>query len=305
MSDRGPSATAQLIARSLVLLAEDPRTAPLVPAEAAQAYRWFVEEALGEALADWQLRLARRGWGRALARLAEAFAIPGIRLHYAVRKLYLEELTRQALAQGIHQVVVVGAGFDTLALRLHPEFPQALFVEVDHPSTQRVKRRVLEPRGLLRDNLQLLPADLARRSLAEAVASLPEYRTDDATLLIAEGLTMYLREPDVDALFGFLWDAAGPGSRTAFTFLELDRRGRPSFPGASPLVRPWLRLAGEPFTWGVRRGELPQFLTERGCELLAVAGADELRERYLAPRHLAGERLAPGEYLCLAERIRT
>lgn len=303
MRQQLPSATASLIARSLILLAEEPRTAPLVSPEAARASLWFVEAAEGKALAGLRLRFARQGWGRALARLAERLAIAGIRLHYAVRKQYLEDATRQAVAEGVAQVVVVGAGFDTLALRLSAELPDALFVEIDHPATQRVKRRALEPRGVLRENLQLLPADLSRKSLADVIASLPEYQAEKATLLIAEGLTMYLSAGDIDALFGFLRDAAGPGSRIAFTFVEPDRRGRPGFPGASTLVRPWLRLVGEPFTWGIRRSELPRFLAERGFEPREVVDHDELARRYLAPRGLAGERLAPGELVCLAERI--
>ena len=60
---------------------------------------------------------------------------------------------------------------------------------------------------------------------------------------------------------------------------------------------------GEPFTWGIRREDLPRYLEERCFALAELAGADELRERYLIPAGLADRRLAVGEYLALARRV--
>jgi len=299
-----PSATATLIARSTLFLSQDPHLSPLIPPVAAEACRWFLEAGMGRPVPEWQVRLMGRGWVRALASRLERLAIPGIRLHYAVRKLYLEEAARRALAEGITQVLVLGAGFDTLALRLHREFPGVTFIECDHPATQRVKRLALEPRQALGPNLHLLPVDLARTLLPEALASLPEYRREADTLLVAEGLTMYLQPEEMDGLFAFLREETGPGSRFAFTFMERQAGGRVSFPSASPFVRPWLALVGEPFTWGVRREELPRYLEERGFTLAELATAETLRDRYLKPRGLAGRRLAVGEYVAVARKNR-
>ncbi|HEX3528449.1 MAG TPA: class I SAM-dependent methyltransferase [Thermoanaerobaculia bacterium] len=129
----------------MLFLSRDPRTAVLVPAEAAEAYRWFLESADPKAA-----RLAAWAGGHALPRglayAAETFVIPGIMLHYAVRKLFLEDAVRAALTtssgdSGILQVVVLGAGLGTLALRLHRERPDVRFFECDHPATQRFKRQ--------------------------------------------------------------------------------------------------------------------------------------------------------------------
>ena len=76
-----------------------------------------------------------------------------------------------------------------------------------------------------------------------------------------------------------------------------------NFPFATPLVRPWLALVGEPFTWGIRRADLPRYLEVRGFTLVELAGADELHERYLAPAGLADRRPAVGEYLAWARRV--
>jgi methyltransferase (TIGR00027 family) len=301
MREGRPSETALLIARAMVFLAHDPQVSALVPPEAAEEYRWFLESA--------DPRLARlaafagRTWPlRSLAYFWESFAIPGIMLHYAARKLFLEHVARAALDSGITQVVVLGAGLDTLALRLHRERPDVFFFECDHPATQRLKRKAFEAHRRIGPNLHLVELDLARRTLEEALLGALGYQPAADTLLIAEGLTMYLQPSELDGIFAFLREHTGPDSRFAFTFMEPQADGTLDFPGSSPLVRPWLHRVGEPFTWGKRRADLPAYLEARGFTLAELAGADTLRERYLAPAGLADRRLAVGEWLAVARR---
>jgi methyltransferase (TIGR00027 family) len=297
-----PSETALLILRSTILLARDPQLTVLVPPATAEACRRFLEEIEPAWLAALHWRAAAWSPVRGLAFFLERFVIPGISVHYAVRKRFLEEAARQAIAAGARQLVVLGAGLDTLALRLHREFPEVLFVECDHPATQAVKRRALARWGELDPNLVLVTLDLARSRPQEVLAALPQYREDADTFFLAEGLTMYLQPGEMDALFAFARDYAGPGSRFAFTFMEPQADGKVNFPEASPFVRRWLERVGEPFTWGIHRQDLPAWLAARGFEMMDLAGAGELRQRYLAPAGLAGRKLAVGEYVALARR---
>ena len=253
MREGRPSQTALLILRSTVLLARDPRLSVLVPPGAAEACRRFLEEVDPAWLAALRWRAAAWAPVRAAAFFLERFVIPGITLHYAVRKRWIEEAARAALAEGAAQMVVLGAGFDTLALRLHRELPGVLFVESDHPATQSLKRRALARWGELDPNLELVTLDLTRATPREALAALPGYDEGADTFLIAEGLTMYLQAGQMDAIFAFLREHAGAGSRIAFTFMEPRADGRIDFPAASRLVRRWLAMVGEPFTWGIRR----------------------------------------------------
>lgn len=302
MREDKPSETALLILRSTILISRDPQLSMLVPPAMAEAARRFMEEIEPAWLAALRWRTAAWGPVRGLAFFLERFVIPGIALHYVVRKRFLEDAARQALAAGARQLVVLGAGLDTLTLRLHREYPQVLFVESDHPATQAVKRRALTRWGELDPNLALVTLDLARTRPREVLAALPQYREDADTFFLAEGLTMYLQPEEMDALLAFAREHAGPGSRFAFTFMEPQADGKVNFPEASPLVRRWLERVGEPFTWGIRCQDLPAWLAARGFEMLDLAGADELRQRYLAPAGLAGRKLAVGEYVCVARR---
>jgi O-methyltransferase involved in polyketide biosynthesis len=87
------------------------------------------------------LKIVQETWFRPIAKLVERVTIPGILLHYALRKKCIRELVRSALANGVAQVVILGAGFDPLSSELQREFPTAVFWEIDHPATQRHKVR--------------------------------------------------------------------------------------------------------------------------------------------------------------------
>ena len=84
------------------------------------------------------------------AAVAEARADPamrGLRLYVAMRSRFAEDAARRAIARGVRQVVVLGAGLDTFAYRVEPV--EGLRVtEVDHPATQAEKRRRLAAAGI-------------------------------------------------------------------------------------------------------------------------------------------------------------
>ncbi|HYL25538.1 MAG TPA: class I SAM-dependent methyltransferase, partial [Burkholderiales bacterium] len=211
-----PSSTAALIAAATVLLAGDARFAQFVPPGAA--------DICARCLTPRQLLLTRLRW---LARAAERATIPGLMLHFMLRKRWIERAVRGAIARGCRRVVVIGAGYDTLAARLAPPFPAVRFTEVDHPATQAVKRAAIAASA----NLQFVAADLARVPLRQA---LPASR--EASVFIAEGLLMYLAAPEVDALLASL------DGEIIFTVMEPAPGGRIAFHNATWLERALLAL---------------------------------------------------------------
>jgi methyltransferase (TIGR00027 family) len=297
------SATARVIAESTLFLAGDAATGHLVPARAAELSAWFVGHP--RRLARWSLLTGvRRRLARRLVARLENFVLPGIQLHYALRKRYLEDATRSALDEGVRQVVVFGAGFDTLALRLAGSRPEVSFIEIDHPATQGPKTRALARRAVAPpQNLHFVPLDLTRARIDGALLSYrPHYRAGLRTLFVAEGLTMYLAREVVESLFAFARAHAGAGSLFAFTFMEPRADGRLAFRASSRLVGAWLRRRGEVFRWGASPDELRALLAAHDFVPQEIATADTLRRRYLRTATLAHLRLAEGEHVCLARR---
>jgi methyltransferase (TIGR00027 family) len=294
MKEDSPSATAYLIARNTVFPSRDPLASSLVPGDAAELSCRFIRGR--RRLSRWLDRITNF---QPLAAMLERATIPGIKLHYALRKRYLEEAAREAITNGFRQVVVIGAGFDTLALRLHESFPDVYFVEIDHPATQLAKTRVVGREVARRGNLRFIPLDLAHTSLDQTLLSHPAYRPDSRTFYIAEGLLMYLTQQEVDHLFKSI--GRHSGSRFAFTFMNMQADGRIGFTKSSRVVDAWLKLRGERFKWGIDPSQIDGFLAARTFKTISVATSDSLRAKYLAATVLQHRALADGECICVAE----
>ena len=280
MREDRPSSTATLIAAATVFLDGDPRVSGLVPAGAADYCRRFIAAAPAftrvavNALCSPALR-----W---LVRLFERATVPGLMLHFMLRKRLIETAVTEAISRGASQVVVLGAGFDTLALRLHRSHPSVTFIEIDHPATQRCKRAIVDADRAAGNNLVFHPADLAHQPLEGALLGIPAYRRSANSLFVIEGVLMYLTHAEVAALFRVFGAHGGSDSRVVFTVMEPMAGGRIDFHNSTPLVRRLLRLWSEPFKSGFAIAELLAFLHQYGFVLASAANAGNLRARYFA-----------------------
>jgi methyltransferase (TIGR00027 family) len=298
MPVKHPSRTALKIARFMVLLGAQPRLADALPQGAASA----VEAILlaSGAIHPSHVTMMRRPGAWRMVRVVEALTGRGQLLWFGVRKRFVADAVLAAIAGGATQLLVVGAGFDPLAALVARRHPHVTCVEVDAPATAEPKRAGLGGADLLRSNLHVVAADLSHQSLADVLP--PAWRRDARTVVVAEGLLMYLDVAPVRQFFAAVRRLTGPGSRLAFTLADADERGDPRL--LIPLdriVRPLLRLAGEALRWGIQPTALPAFLTEQGYRLLDQPDTAELRRRYLAPLGLPDEPLQPADYLALAE----
>ncbi len=233
----------------------------------------------------------------------QAASVPGIYLHQVLRKRCIESMARAVLAQGINQIVIVGAGYDTLSLRLSAEQPQLSVIELDHPATQAVKREAIEHFELDRGNSRFFPIDLSNQTLESALAACPDFHMDQPSLLIAEGLTMYLSESRVREILQCL-AAQHSDSKFLFTYMEERAPGHFNFEQEHLATSLWLAFQHEQFTWGIKRSDLPAFLAESGLQLLENKTSDDLRQEFLTEsnRHAT---LASGENIALVARLAT
>lgn len=225
--------------------------------------------------------------------MIERITIPGIFLHYPLRKKCIAKLARSALANGVSQVVVIGAGFDPLSSELQREFPTALFWEIDHPATQRHKMCACSEIGI--ERMHFVAADLSAGTLDKEALIKSSFDPTQRTFWIAEGLLMYLTGETVSLLMRTLTSLSAPGSQFAFTFMEKGSDGRSRFDSQTSLVDWWLRKRGEPFLWGSTRDELVDVV--RPWQIIRFFDHDDLRKEFA----LADEPIAKGEVICLAE----
>jgi methyltransferase (TIGR00027 family) len=203
----------------------------------------------------------------------------GMRAYLVARSRYAEDALAQAVANGITQYVLLGAGLDTFAHR-NP-YPQLRVFEVDHPATQASKRELLAQSALPHPpSLTYAPVDFECESLPERLAASgfdPAQKTFFAWL----GVVPYLTLEAFRATIQFI-AAQPPGSGVVFDY------GQPRrvLPFREQLAHDSLAArvaqAGEPFQLWFTPSEV-------ACELedfrdLEDLGSYEINLRYFANR---------------------
>ncbi len=217
------------------------------------------------------MRLSRQPWMIRVYQIQDLM-MPGQFEGFGHRKIFMQQQVEAAIEQGVRQVLVLGAGFDTLCLRLAPQHSHVQFFEVDHPATSAAKARGVALEGQPANMIQIA-ADLGERALSKVLSEDGRWQTSLPSVLVAEGLLQYLSDDEVR---GLLRDAAActsTGSRFAFTH---------AIPGERKMLSILARLIGEPWKSAVRSEDLPEYVEGTGWRMISDVDTDSAHgvERY-------------------------
>ena len=207
------------------------------------------------------------------------------------RTRFIDDRLMSAIDDGVSQLVILGAGFDSRAYRFRDRLRDVRVFEVDHPDTQQWKmRRVKDAIGDLPHHVTYLPVDFKTDHLGDALAH-AGYRADRKTFAIWEGVTMYLPGEAVRDVLRWFASNAAPGSVIIFDYAyesvvrmfdsidpdKLDEQQRQG------LMRFRRLTAGEPWLFGLPDRQEEEFLHDLGLELRKVMGMNsaEAVETYL------------------------
>jgi len=141
-----------------------------------------------------------------------------MRLFIAMRTRFAEEALATAVERGVRQLVVLGAGLDTLAYR-NPFGDRLRVFEVDHPATQSWKRDRLASASIpLPGGLTFVPVDFEHESLSVGLAA-AGFDSTQQTFFTWLGVVPYLKEDAIWSTLGFI--AALPnGAHVVFDYSD-------------------------------------------------------------------------------------
>ncbi|HKR32524.1 MAG TPA: SAM-dependent methyltransferase [Terriglobales bacterium] len=198
MKPNEPSRTALLIARQ--------RAAHQVLDHGSILYDPFAMKILGEDTND-------------VLQFANAHPLASIgRLFTAARSRIAEDALSGAVGGGIQQIVVLGAGLDTFALRSPHGARQIRVYEVDHPATQAWKRqRLVETQLALPPWLIFVPVDFERDDLREMLAG-AGFQQNSPTFFTWLGVVPYLTENAVGTTLDYI--SSIQNSEVVFDYME-------------------------------------------------------------------------------------
>jgi methyltransferase (TIGR00027 family) len=202
-----------------------------------------------------------------------------LRAFLVARSRYAEDNLERAVAQGVSQYVLLGAGLDTFAHR-NPH-PGLRVFEVDHPATQQWKRELLETGGIATpQSLTYAPVDFECQGLPEQLAA-AGFDNKAPTFFAWLGVVPYLTLGAFRATVAFI--AAQPqGSGVVLDYGQ----PRSVLPFLEQLAHDSLAsrvaLAGEPFQLFFTPPEMAAELI--GFRTIEDLGSTEINARYFARR---------------------
>jgi len=204
----------------------------------------------------------------------------GIYEYVIARTKLFDEIFLEGLEKNIPQIVILGAGMDTRALRFADKNQGTKIIELDIENAQNPKIAILNRKEVaLPVELEFASIDFNQESLSDVLLN-AGYLKVQQNLFLWEGVTMYLNSDAVDGTLTFIRESSQKGSRVAFDYIYASLlRQEYKFYGEREIFETVSR-AGEGWTFGIDEGEIEKYLAERGFEMVSHYTPAELEERY-------------------------
>ncbi len=215
------------------------------------------KDKLGEIISDWDARF------------------PGVSNSIIARTRFIDDCLQEALNADIHQLVILGAGYDTRALRFEALRDTAAVFELDHPATQKAKLdRIKHYLGDDLSHVRYVPIDFSKEDITEKLDTCG-YDDQLKTFFIWEGVTYYLPAQAINKTLQFIRRHSAFQSSVVFDY----------FPptvvdGTTPLVearalREGLKHIGEEIMFGIDPVQIAVFMEDRGFSVIKHLSSTE------------------------------
>lgn len=230
----------------------------------------FAERLLPSAFSRW----ARSdGWWTRLVPLVDFLRI---------RTLTIDAAVETAVRDGSRQLVVLGAGLCARPWRL-PDLVGSVVFEVDHPATQKYKRRRLRGLEPQAREVRFVSVDFERDDLTHALADGGQDASAQTTW-VWEGVTPYLTPAAIATTLDVIRDRSREGSVLAMTYYTPG-------PSSGYLLR-WsghmLAALGEPLHGLMSVLAMHELLEAKGFSVTSDVTNRELFERRHGRRSILG-----------------
>jgi methyltransferase (TIGR00027 family) len=205
--------------------------------------------------------------------------VPGVRNSIIARVRYIDDLVNSAIGDGLEQLVILGAGYDTRAYRIEGLKNIRIF-EVDKQATQKIKmEKIEEIFGSLPSHVTYVPVDIGIDKLGLRLLE-SGYDRSRKTLFIMEGLFMYLQQGTVDETLSFIAQNSGRSSAIVFDYIPQSVVDGTCDLEAGKNWRKGVIDVGEPFQFGIKDGEIETFLTQRGFSKVRNVTSKDYKKAY-------------------------
>ncbi len=181
--------------------------------------------------------------------------------HVCLRTAAIDDALRTAVAQGVRQLVILGAGLDARAYRMDELANVAVF-EVDHPATQAGKREGVAALAPAAAAVKFVAVDFERQRVGDRLDE-EGHIAAQPTAWIWEGVTPYLRPAAIRSTIAEIGTRSSAGSWLMMTYVVPEIVAWP-LPGARAVARLAFRSLGEPLLGQMTTGAAADLVSEIG-----------------------------------------
>lgn len=221
-----------------------------------------------------------------------------LRAGIVARSRFAEDRVLRAIASGVHQYAIAGAGLDTWALRTAQTLPAVHVYELDQPQMLAWKRQACDANGwALPPRLHRVPVDLREDTI---VAALAAGDADLAAPIVVAilGVLVYLEPQAVERTIEAL-QALPAGSALVLDY-RLDEECLPPIERSMMQFTARLMAAGgEPWLSSSAPERMRALLASTGFDVEEDLGPTELNARYFVRRR-DGLQIAGGGFRYLS-----
>ncbi len=170
----------------------------------------------------------------------------------------------RAVESGFSQIVILGAGYDTFAIRRQDLVDKVTVFEVDHLGTQEEKRRRMKERGINEpENVKYCPLDLNRELLLDGLFR-AKFDFNKKTIFTWLGVSYYLPMSSVTSMLKHICEIMEPGSRIVFDYVGKIEDTEEKWRQLHKDCEKFVAKKGEKWLSSFKAEKMPEFLTELG-----------------------------------------
>lgn len=192
--------------------------------------------------------------------------LAGARTQTVIRARLAEQFLARSVDEGVDQYLILGAGLDSFAYR-SPLARRVSVFEVDHPATQRWKRRLLTDAGIaIPGSVTFVPVDFEAESLADRLVA-GGLDPSRPALVSWLGVTMYLTREAIGQTLAVIGGFAA-GTEIVIEYMLPAELRDAAGDAYAEAVMPVAAERGEPWLTFLSPQEMSALLQEHGFGLI-------------------------------------
>lgn len=206
---------------------------------------------------------------------------PGSYEYIIARTKYFDKVLNDEVAKGVEQIVILGAGYDSRAIRFQKDLKDIVIFELDFPATQRKKIVLLKKKiSSIPKNINFVPIDFQENDIFEKL-KLNNFDFNKKTLFLLEGVSYYLPEKSMKNILKLISSNCMMGSSIVYDYsIKSFVDGDTSTYGAVEVAN-WLKKINEKFIFGLEPKNMKIFIERCGLSLVEDLGPDDLENYFL------------------------